>query len=165
MNTFNEDTVSHNKFTMFRCLIAIAHADGFLSNEEKIYFSAFVNHLPFSDEQKNTFETDFKEPQNVFDLFKNINDPKYRANVLDFGRIMAFKDGTLDPAEDDILKKLYANITDSIDIDEIKAEARQVVRHEMNLHEVSIDMNRPDTPVFQLIDEILLFFGIDLMRD
>ncbi|MEM9469668.1 MAG: hypothetical protein AAF988_05855, partial [Pseudomonadota bacterium] len=141
------------------------------SGEERAYFSAFVNHLPFSNEQKATFEKDYSEPQNVFDLLKEINEHKYRDNVLDFGLIMAYKDGVLDTTEDDILKGLKSEIIDEKRLDEIKTMVREETRHEMNLHDIQIDSHRPNTrvfkviPVFQFIDEVMLALGIDLMRD
>ncbi len=82
---------------------------------------------------------------------------------------MAYKDGTLDPSEQELLDRMHALATDGLDIEIIRGEAQKAVRMELLIHDIKIDKGRPTKhghpiPYFQWLDEILLALGIDLMK-
>ncbi len=162
--------VNASKFTMLRCLVAMAHADGVVTDEERAYVSALANRMSLTNEQRTTLERDLVHAQDVGDLFRHINDPNYRSQVLYFARLMAFKDGILHPSEQEMLDKLHALATDGLDMGAIRAEVQRVVETKMAQHDIVIDHNRPKKgehfiPWMQWLDEILLRLGIDLLRD
>lgn len=163
-------TVSNSKFYMLRCLIAMAHADGIVTDAEIAYISGIMNRIPLSAEQRSVLENDFETPQDIGNLLRHINDPVYRGQLPYFARILAFKDGHLHPAEKELLDKMHAYAVDGLDMDAIRKEARKAVDAEMLLHDISIQNNRPVKghhiiPWFQWFDELLLKLGIDLLRD
>lgn len=166
-----EDAVSTSKFYMLRCVLAMAHADGIVTDVERAYFTGIMNHLPLSDEQRGILEEDFRTPQKVEDLLPYINDPVFRGQVVDFARIMAYKDGHLDPAEEVLLKKLNAHALDGINLDTIKKSVHESVARDMSQYDLKVGSDRPVkgphwwdvVPWFQMLDEILLNHGIDLM--
>lgn len=167
---FEQDNVSNSKFHMIRCLIAMAHADGVICDEERAYISALMNRLPLKDDQRDTLENDLTHAQDVGYLFARINDPRYRGQVVYFARLMAYKDGNLHPSEQELLDRLHAMATDGLDIETIRADAKRAVEKELFIHDISIDKNRVTKhghfiPYFQWLDEILLAIGIDLMKD
>lgn len=167
---FGTAQVSTSKFTMLRCLIAMAHADGVVTEDEIAYVSALANRMPLTPEQRGILERDLDVPQDIGDLFRHINDPNYRSQVLYFARLMAFKDGVLHPSEQDMLDRLHGLATDGLDMDEIRKDVRKVVEAEMTLHDIRIDENRPRKgkhfiPWMQWLDELLLSLGIDILRD
>ncbi len=166
---FEKDNVSTSKFYMLRCIIAMAHADNIVCDEEVAYISAIMNRIPLTDEQRDTLEGDFNERQNVSSLFSYINDPKYRGQVVYFSRIMAYKDGKITQSEQDLLDQLQALATDGLDVESIREDVKKAVNAEMLVHDISINENRPTKhghfiPYFQWLDEILLHLGIDLMK-
>lgn len=162
--------VSNSKFTMLRCLVAMAHADGVVTDEERAYVSALSNRMPLTREQRATLERDLVHAQDVGDLFRHINDPNYRSQVLYFARLMAFKDGVLHPSEQEMLDRLHALATDGLDMEQIRADVARVVETKMAQHDIVLDQNRPKKgehfiPWMQWLDEILLKLGIDLLKD
>ena len=164
-----EDTVSHSRYTMIRCVIAIAHADGIMDNAEIAYIESLILRIPFSAEQEAQLEQDIDHPQEVATLFREINDPKVRGQVLYFCRLMAYKDGVLDPSEDDILKKLHADIMDGVDMDAVRADVQETINKQMVLRDIEIAEHRAKrgnhiVPWFYLFDQLMLKMGIDLMR-
>lgn len=166
----NTDHVSNSKFYMLRCIVAMAHADGIITDEERAYVSALTNRLPLTDEQRNTIETDLGVAQDVADLFRYINDPRYRGQVVYFARLMAHKDGHLDPSEQDLLDRLHALATDGLDMDQIRSDVKKAVEADLTIHDIKIDENRPKKgahfiPWMQWLDEVLLAVGIDILRD
>ncbi len=167
---FEKNIVSNSKLYMLRCVIAMAHADGIIAPEERAYVTAIMNRIPLTPEQRQTLENDFDHAQDMSDLFRHINDPRYRSQVSYFARLMAFKDGVLHPSEQELLDRLHAMTTAGLDIKAIKADVQKAVTAEMNLHDIKVDQNRPTRgghfiPWFELLDEFLLRIGIDLMRD
>jgi len=164
-NNFDKDFVSNSKFYMLRCLITMAHADDVLTDVERSYMEAFMLRLPLTDEQKSTLEDDLTSPAPIEDLLPNINEPSYRSQVLYFARLMAFKDGNLEPTETDLLNKIKAMTTDGLDIEALKKEAKIAAEYDMNQLEIDVDSMRPHKGWFYIIDRIFLVMGIDLMRD
>ena len=169
--------VSHSRYTMFRCMLAIAHADGIMNDAEIGYFEGFMNRVPFTDEQRDQLEEDMVKAQDVFDLFREINDPEYRSQVLYFCRIMAYKDGVLHPTEKELLEKLHIETASGLDMDQINEQVRLAVNKEMLLRDIALAeekqayLEKPDNkllaklhvPWFWYTDKLFLSMGIDLL--
>lgn len=167
---FDREQVGTSKFYMIRCLIAMAHADGVVCDAERAYIAALTSRLPLTEEQRRILENDLKHAQNVDDLLRYINEPKYRGQLPYFARLMAYKDGVLYPDEELLLQKMHAYAVDGLDMETIRKEVHTAVNAEMLAHDIEIQNNRPvkgghAVPWFQWLDEILLHLGIDLMRD
>ena len=163
------DHVETSKFYMLRCLIAMAHADGVVCDEERAYMSALMNRLPLNDEQRDTLEYDLDHEQKIEEFLPYINNPVYRGQLPYFARLMAYKDGELHPNEEALLEKMHAYAADGLDMETIRAEARKATEANLFIHDIKMDQNRPRKgehyiPWMQWLDELLLFFGIDLMK-
>ncbi|MBI1216122.1 MAG: hypothetical protein GC185_09930 [Alphaproteobacteria bacterium] len=161
--------VSNSTFYMWRCIIAIAHADGTVQPEEYKYIERIIANMDrvygLSDEQKQTFEEDFKTPQNISDLLPQINDPQVRAQLIYFGGLLAHADGVVTPEEDAILKKLHADQMAGLDMDQIRKQVSEHVADEMFHYDIQRSMDRPQKGWFRLLDAFMLRLGIDLMEN
>lgn len=165
----DQSAVGTSKFYMLRCLVAMAHADGVVCDQESAYVTSLISRLPFTDEQRETLEHDLHSPQSIGGLLPYINEPKYRGQLPYFARLMAYKDGDLHPSEDALLEKLHASAVEGLDMDAIRAEAKKAAEAELLIHDISIDENRPQKgghaiPWFQWLDELLQSVGIDMMK-
>lgn len=166
---FDKDFVSTSKLYMMRCLIAIAHADGIFCDADRDYIKTMMARLPLVKEQQETLEQDFETPQDVGTLLRHINEPRFRGQVVYFARLMAYKDGTLSPSEADIINHLHLKATEGLDMDGIRADARQAAAAKLAAHDIEIAKNRPRsdqgvTPYFSWLDQFMLWLGIDLMK-
>ncbi len=161
---FDKDFVSNSKFYMLRCVIAMAHQDGEVCDEERAYMTAMARHLPLSDEQHETLMSDLDDAQDVADMFRNINEPQYRGQVCYFARLMAFKDGIIEPSEQELLDKLHSMAMAGINIDALRADVQGAIAMRMAQNEIEIDKLRPQGGLFGLFDQMLMAMGIDLMR-
>ena len=162
---FDKDNVSTSKFYMLRCIVAMAHADGHVCDEERAYIHALMNRLPFSNDQRETLESDLENEQDIGTLFAHINDPRYRGQVVYFARILAYKDGKLDIGEQALLDKLHAMATEGLDMDAIRGDVKKAVSLNLSEHDVQIDHYRSDGGIFGLLDRVFLNLGIDLLKD
>ena len=93
---------------MWRCVIALAHADGGIDADERQYlnriFKGMHRAYAVTPEQDRIFAEDIKTPQKFGDLLRYINDPEYRGLLVYYGHILAHTGGIPRPTEEDILK-------------------------------------------------------------
>ncbi|TAL27995.1 MAG: TerB family tellurite resistance protein [Alphaproteobacteria bacterium] len=162
--------VSTSTFYMWRVIIAIAHADGMIQEQERAYLNRIIGNMDrvygLTPEQKSAFASDLAAPegQNIADLMRYINDPAARGQVIYFGGLLARADGVLDPREDAILKKLHADQMASLDMDQIRKDTRKAVADEMFQHDLKMSEIRPQGGLVAVLDSLLLRMGIDVME-
>ena len=160
--------VSTSTFYMWRCVIAIAHADGLVHELERAYIERIITNMDriygLTPEQKSTFAADLEKPQNIPDLLPYINDPAVRSQLIYFGGLLAHADGVLDPRESDILKKLRTDQLASLDMQKIHSQVKEAVAGEMFRSDLSQQTLRPQKGLSAILDRLLLHVGIDLME-
>lgn len=162
--------VSTSTFYMWRVIIAIAHADGLVQEEERAYLTRIFANMDrvygLTDEQRKTFKSDLDNPnmQSIPDLMRYINDPAARGQVIYFGGLLARADGVLDPREDEILKKLRADQMASLDMTQIRADTKKAVADEMFQHDLKMSEIRPQKGLVAVLDSLLLRMGIDVLE-
>lgn len=158
---------SISKLYMWRCVITMAHADGLIHEEERNYLTKIFDNMReragLTQDNYILLISDLSDPQDPLEMLKYVNEPQYRSQVVYFARLLAYKDGVLQPSEEELLNKLHATVTDGLNMEEIKKEVQQNVSQELVLHELENDSKRPEGGLYGLIDELCLHFGIDLM--
>lgn len=164
-HAFGQNDVGTSQFYMFRCIIAMAHADHVVTEEERAYVMGFVKKLPFTAEQKSSLLADLEEKQDVATLLSHINDPKFRGQLVYFARLMAYKDGNLHPSEEELLQYFKIATSANLDMESIRASVHEEVQRELVLQEIKIDSARADKGFIGLLDRFMLFCGIDLMDE
>lgn len=159
-------TIETSLFYMWRCVAAIAHADGHVSDAEKAYlrrvFAGLDRLYGLTADQRQTLENDLETPQRIGDLLRYVNDPAARAQLIYFGNLLAYADGHLHPEEKAILDKLRADQLASLDLETLRRDVRQAVDDEMLRHDLRMQDLLPDTLWARIIDSVLLEFGIDI---
>lgn len=161
--------VSTSTFYMWRCVIAIAHADGMIQTSERIYIQKIIDNMDraygLTAEQKATFASDLNasKTQSIPDLLRHINDPAVRGQLIYFGGLLARADGVMDPREEAILKKLHADQMASLDMKQIRASAAEAVASETFRHDLAQQELRPQGGLIAIIDRLMLYIGFDLL--
>ncbi len=162
----SKNDFSTSMFYMWRCIVAIAHADGVVHEKEREYlarvFQGMERVYDMKDEHRQAFADDLIHPKNIADLLRYINDPACRAQLIYFGGLLARADGVLDVREDAILKKLHADQLASLDMEQIRSAVRQKVQDEMFRHDLAKGMLRPQKGLAAVIDDFLLWLNIDI---
>lgn len=132
----NNNNVSESKFYMLRSLIAMAHADDIVTEEEQAYIKELMSKIPLNVGQQEILKEDLIVPQNLEDLLPHIKEPRYRGQLVHFARLMAYKDGNFDPPEHILLDKMKITATSQIDMDAIRADAKKAVQLELDTHDI-----------------------------
>jgi len=145
MSSDNPDTtgISKSKLYMLRCLIAMAHADGVFHDDEHEYIENMMDKLELSENQISVLREDMANPQKTEELFFQIEEPKFRGQVVYFARLMAFKDGVVEPSEDDLLKRLHGSSVENLDMEEIRANVKKSVEEEMTEYDIKMEGDQP----------------------
>lgn len=112
-------TVSESQFYMWRTLFALAHVDRFVSNDELRFMAEALEDVPFLDDQKSVLQQDIKEPQDVFEMYKNIQDDTDRIEFFRFAHDMVWADGDYGPEEQKIMLKLQEEQVRRTDISDL----------------------------------------------
>lgn len=164
-------TLSTGMFYMWRCIVAIGHADGRLGKEELDHFEKLFDNLlryfDMTQEQRDTFADDLYTVQDVDDLFRHINDPEARDMLVGFAEELAWIDGELDPGEEAVLERLRLKNPERYDRKKLLEDIRSdIVRHKSEWEAERARMReraRGRNPYFHAADVILMRLGIDVL--
>lgn len=157
--------VGTSQFYMWRCVIALAHADGMVQQGERDYLSRVFGNMALTDEQRRIFHADMATAQDIGQLLAHINEPEWRGQLVYFAGLLARADGVLDPQEDIILKKLRADQMSSLDMEQIRADVKKAVANEMFRHDLKMSELRPQGGLSAIVDSLLLRLGIDILEN
>lgn len=158
------EPVGTNQFNMWRCITAMAHADGVVTPEEKGHLKNIFERMDLTDDQREALYDDLENEKDVGEFLPKVNDPKYRSQVVYFARILAAADGNICPSEQDMLDKIHAQTVGQVDIDAIRDDIQANINDEMIKHDIEIAKNRPSGLIGETIDKILLNLGIDILE-
>lgn len=164
--------LSHSMFTMWRCVVAIAHADGKLVKEELDHFEKLFDNLlhyfDLTQHQRTVFSEDLYKARSVDELFAEINDPEARDMLTGFAEALAWIDGDLDPAEEKILKRLHLYNPPGYDraalLDEIRTSVRKNKQSWDKERAALRDQAQARNPYFRAVDLLLTHLGIDVLK-
>lgn len=163
----HSEPVGTNQFNMWRCITAIAHADGVITPEEKEYLHNIFERMDLTEEQREALYNDLENEKDVGDFLPKVNDPKYRSQIVFFARMLAWKDGDLDPSEDELIKRLHAETVGQLDLEEVLGEKREETLNEMERHRRWLERHRPTVDIlkgrfmFAFTDWSSRLFGYD----
>ena len=149
--------VTPSQFNMIRCILAVAHADGEIQEEEKAFITKMLSKLSLSDEQQAVIDKEFKQPQDVITIFDQIEDPKFKSQVIHFARLMAWKDNKLDPSEKEIIAKLQQHASKGAGHDNIQPFVTDYMRQSDNNPDFQMsDDGNSKTALEKFFDRLLL---------
>ena len=156
---------SKSKLYMWRCIVAMAHADNLMHDEEEKYLLTIFDNMRkragLSDSDYNLLLSDIDEKQDIATLLPQIEEPEYRGQVVYFARLLAYKDDHLDPSEEALIEKLHLNAMEGLDVDALKEEIHLQVQKQMADHDLEKQAEK-DSRLINILNNVALTFGIDL---
>lgn len=164
--------VSPDFFAMWRTIIAMAHADGIVNEDERAYLLGVFDNMRsrhgLTDEQHAILLSDLDTPHPVEMMMMHIKDPAARGNAITFARTMAMTDGVLDPSEEEILNRLHAKQMEHVDINTLRLEIQKQQLDARAQEQQEIAERRKEMYGRSLlsrgIDKVLLALGIDMLK-
>ena len=109
--------VSNSEYYMWRTVVATAHADNKLTNEEIRFLAEKLEDISFTTEQNAQLVADIKKPQDVVEMFKGITDVQDQARFFNVAREVVWIDGDYGEAEQTVMLKLKKAHVATVDID------------------------------------------------
>jgi uncharacterized membrane protein YebE (DUF533 family) len=96
-------------FHMWRCVIAVAHADSEVGDAELSYLTRVFADHGLSADQRTALGEDLLPPgPDIALLLPKVTQTAHREQLFYFGGLMAQQDGEIDPREEAILRKIGA---------------------------------------------------------
>ena len=111
---FNDDSASDELFIVWRCIIAMAHADGVINDKEFKFIRRYINNFRFSTEQKEILQNDFILAPEVSSLLNLITDISHKRRLIQMAERVALSDGFLSNEETALLKEYIATLRHSL---------------------------------------------------
>ena len=125
-------------FSMWRCVITIAHADGHVHAEELAHFDRIFKYLAagftVTPEQQDRFNADLKQAQELGSLLPRVTDPEQRCLLVSFAHIVAHVDGELHPNEAALLALLDKAVPETAETAKIREDIRRDIVAQMAQH-------------------------------
>lgn len=152
-------------FNMWRCVIAVGHADGVIHEKERELFEKVLRSLAatyeLTEEQMATFSRDLSERQDVFGMLPAVTAPECRALLLFFSQIVASIDGTLAYDEATLVGRLHGKIGSSPDTRDRVAEIRRDIADQMSKRRADAGTAAASrNPIYYALDALLLRLGM-----
>jgi uncharacterized membrane protein YebE (DUF533 family) len=123
--------LTESAFYMWRCIIAVAHADGAVQDAELEYLDKMFTQMHRDDaltaEQTEVLGQDLTTPQNVSELLKHVTDHGDRHQLIYYAALMAKANDDLDPGEEDIIRKLSAGEISDAEVDQLLKDIRKAL--------------------------------------
>lgn len=163
---------SKSQFYMWRAVIAIAHADGDVQNEERAYLTNVIASLDrtygLEPRQKKTLLDDLDKPQKIEDLVKEIEEPQYRGMLITLGMKLIWADGVVTAEEEAVLDKLHAGQMSTIDAGKLREALREGMKKRRAEDAAQHDKQREEalgnSKLFSAFDKLLSKMGIDILK-
>ena len=164
--------MSASQYQMWRGVIAIAHADGKVQDEERAYLKKVFQNLDrvygLTLAQRNELDDDMLNPKSLADILPKIPEPQYRGMLIHFGEVLVWADNQVSAEEEDVIKKLYAGQMSSIDEGKLRAEVKAQLaatkaEHDHTLEKIHATGARK-SPLFRGFDRLLRKLGIDILE-
>jgi uncharacterized membrane protein YebE (DUF533 family) len=126
--------LDNSVLNMWRCVIAVAQADGAVDDEELYYFDTLLAHLSEQEEidasWKQVLGEDLVQAQKIDKLLPKVTSQEDLHALFYFAGLMAQCDGELKPDEEDILRKIAAAAGDlePAAVEKYLSEARRALK-------------------------------------
>ena len=123
--------LSDSAFHMWRCIIAVAHADGIVQDAElehlKKIFSGMERDGLLNADQREILGQDLVGPQNVSTLLKRVTSQEDRHQLVYAAALMAQTSGDLDPGEEEVIRKISAGTLGEAEVSQLLNDVRKAL--------------------------------------
>ena len=112
MDIYQFSAPEEDVFRLWRAVFALVHVDGTFTEEEQNYIKQIIETFAFTEEQRQTIEQDIKDKASVIQLFEDIQDEDNQRQFFVMVRTIAWCDGYLHEAEQEVMQKIVNNLGD-----------------------------------------------------
>lgn len=145
------NNMTDSRFNMWRCLVALVHADHRISPEEKEFFTKRFDKLRLSEEQKSILLNELQNPQKVEDIFNKITDREDKATLIYFARLLFWSDGEFAKQEEKILKHLHASVISGIDVKQVMQDVNRATEEIMARYDREIKKEKEEAGLWSAL--------------
>ena len=155
--------MNDSRFQMWRAVVALAHADGMIAQQERSFVESYLAQLPISAQQADTLRADLQTPASPGDMFAAITVPSDRADYFQFAQMIIACDGTQAEQEKAIIDHLLADQLQTIHQADLEAGLRQgwaAARIRSSIEDQEFNRQAHETALFSTQTAATLWRGI-----
>lgn len=107
-----DQEITPSRFTMWRAVVAMVHADGIVTPHELSFINENIKGQGFTAEQLGVIAEDLQVPQDTYEMYNQIEYQEDKRDFFALARALSWSDGDFDNQEAAILRnleKLQAN--------------------------------------------------------
>jgi uncharacterized tellurite resistance protein B-like protein len=123
--------LSDSAFHMWRCIVAVAHADGIVQDAElehlKKIFAGMEHDGLLNADQREVLGQDLVSPQSISTLLKRVTGQADRVQLAYAAALMAQASGDLDPGEEQIIRKISAGTLAEAEVNQLLSDVRRAL--------------------------------------
>lgn len=123
--------LSDSAFHMWRCIVAVAHADGIVQDEELQHlnkiFSGMQRDGVLTADQRETLGQDLVSPQNISSMLKRVTAQADRVQLAYAAALMAQANGEIDPGEEQVIRMISAGTLGDAEVNQLMADVHRAL--------------------------------------
>jgi len=147
--------LTDSKLNMWSTVVSLSHADGILHMSEEDFLNKFFESLKdLSEDQKKTLESELKNPQDPKVLYTKISEPKDRAELLYYARMLMWADEDFCSQEEEIFNKLRVLTLDQIDFDAVMVKVNKIAED----YKLKEEARKDARPIHRKIIDAIIFW-------
>jgi len=143
-------------FYVWRAMIALAYIDHKLDNHEIAFLEENIHNRDFTDKQRKQLNDDIEFGVNLEDVIGEIADVRKMAHLINFARVLFYKDGEFCDIESRILDQIHDSHIAKINLDEKLEEANNYALKALNNEELKENIIAEDDG---LLDKLARYIG------
>ncbi len=133
--------VSDSRFNMWRSVIAVAHADHKLTDEEVSFIREKIEKCGCDTDQTETLYEDLLKPASLADVLPKVTEPADRSMLVYYARLLAWADDEYAEAEEMLLNMMRDNALSQINLEQELNEAHAIAKRHADEYDVYLAEN------------------------
>lgn len=131
--------VSDSRLNMWRAVIALAHADHKLTDEEIQFIGKKIKGGKMSADQQEILLSDLQSPAELENVLPKVSEPSDRAMLVYYGRLLVWSDGEYAIQEEKLLNMMNDNALSKVNLEEAFADARAMAEQHAEDYEFYLE--------------------------
>ncbi len=155
-------SLSQSQIEMWKTVVSLVHADGKVHEAEDQFLKERFAKLPLTDEQRQELFQYIEYPEEPREVFQRISEPRDRAQLIYFARLLFYSDGDYSAQEKHILELLNSEVMSKVDMQAAMHKMDQIVLD----FKAKEEARKEAQPLHRkIINAIVFWVDLDNMHD
>jgi hypothetical protein len=127
----NKLKLNDSGFAMWRGIVALAHIDHKLTDDEVDFFKKQLERVELSPAQEQILDNDLANGIKLVDVYNDITEPAHRTNLLNMGYVIFHRDGDFCHVEKAFYDELHSKHIKDINPKKLSEDIKKDAQEEL----------------------------------